>query len=62
MIRSLCATAEPKKTTVKIPKELELPQMKDYQMYDRERLVELQNELQDRFKELRVSVYPDSRR
>lgn len=45
---------EPKKTTVRLPKDLELPQMKDFQMFDRDRLVELQNELQDKFKELRV--------
>lgn len=39
---------------MKLPKELELPQMKDHQMFKRERIVVLQEELQDRFKELKV--------
>lgn len=39
---------------MKLPKELELPQMKDHQMFKRERIVALQEELQDRFKELKV--------
>lgn len=39
---------------MKLPKELEMPQMKDHQMFDRERIVQLQDELQDKFKELKV--------
>lgn len=46
--------SEPKKSILKLPKELELPQMKDHQMFKRERIVVLQEELQDRFKELKV--------
>lgn len=46
--------AEPKLKVTKLPKELELPQMKDHQMFDRPRIVELQNELQDKFKSLKV--------
>lgn len=46
--------AEPKKTTLKMPKELEMPKMKDHQMFDRVRIVELQDELQDNFKKLKV--------
>lgn len=47
--------AEPKKITLKMPKELEMPKMKDHQMFDRVRIVELQDELQDNFKKLKVS-------
>lgn len=47
--------AEPKKMTLKMPKELEMPKMKDHQMFDRARIVELQDELQDNFKALKVS-------
>lgn len=47
--------AEPKKMTLKMPKELEMPKMKDHQMFDRARIVELQDELQDKFKKLKVS-------
>lgn len=47
-------TTEPKKIAVKLPKELEAPQMKDHQMFDRERLVYLQDKLQDKFKALKV--------
>lgn len=39
---------------LKMPKELEMPKMKDHQMYDRVRIVELQDELQDKFKALKV--------
>ena len=39
---------------IKLPKELELPQMKDYQMFKRERIVALQEKLQDKFKSLKV--------
>eukprot|EP00752_Nemacystus_decipiens_P001789 g1728.t2 len=44
---------EPKKITLKMPKELEMPKMKDHQMFDRARIVELQDELQDNFKALK---------
>lgn len=40
--------------TLKMPKELEMPKMKDHQMFDRARIVELQDELQDNFKALKV--------
>lgn len=39
---------------LKLPKELDLPAMKDHQMFDRPRIVQLQNELQDKFKALKV--------
>ena len=39
---------------MRLPKELDLPQMKDHQMFDRPRIVQLQNELQDKFKSLKV--------
>ncbi|CAM9364785.1 unnamed protein product [Ectocarpus fasciculatus] len=45
--------AEPKKMVLKMPKELEMPKMKDHQMFDRARIVELQDELQDNFKALK---------
>lgn len=45
---------EPKKMILKLPKELELPRMKDHQMFDRVRIVELQDQLQDKFKALKV--------
>lgn len=38
-----------------MPKELEMPKMKDHQMFDRVRIVELQDELQEKFKALKVS-------
>lgn len=41
---------------MKLPKELDLPQMKDHQMFDRPRIVQLQNELQDKFKSLKVFI------
>lgn len=41
--------------TLKMPKELEMPKMKDHQMFDQARIVELQDELQDNFKALKVS-------
>lgn len=51
----MAGKAEPKKMTLKMPKELEMPKMKDHQMFDRARIVELQNELQDNFKALKVT-------
>ena len=48
---------EPKKTMLKLPKELDMPAMKDHQMFDRPRIVQLQNELQDKFKALKVIFY-----
>lgn len=39
---------------LKLPKELELPRMKDHQMFRRVRIVQLQEELQDKFKALKV--------
>lgn len=42
--------------TLKMPKELEMPKMKDHQMFDRARIVELQDELQDNFKALKVGL------
>lgn len=47
--------AEPKLKVTKLPKELELPQMKDHQMFDRPRILQLQQELQNKFKSLKVS-------
>lgn len=41
---------------LKMPKELEMPKMKDHQMFDRARIVELQDELQDNFKALKVGL------
>lgn len=39
---------------MKLPKELELPRMKDHQLFDRARIVQLQDLLQDKFKALKV--------
>ncbi|CAN0185868.1 unnamed protein product, partial [Discosporangium mesarthrocarpum] len=47
-----------KKTGVKVPRSLNLPAMKDYHLFHRRRLVQIQDNMLDRLKELKVrSIY-----